>query len=162
MADETADVSTTRSSWCFASDAWVDDDLIVHEDFIGMHPIKGTGADQIVFLITHILLRMNAVNAMMVLQRWQGQKLALQPKLKQLMVNASIPTTTDVGDSIKSVAYLKGVFEVVHAICKLIKKSPKRTTKLYEMRKQPNNDCKGIHALCPTRWTVRGKPSRLF
>ena len=35
-----------------------------------------------------------------------------------------------VGDSIKSVVCLKGVFEVVHRIYKLIKKSPKRNTKL--------------------------------
>ena len=62
-----------------------------------------------------------------------------------------------VGDSIKSVACLKGVFEVMHEICKLIKKSPKRNTKLDEMRKQSNNDSKGIHALGPARWTVRGE-----
>ena len=92
MADETADVSNKEQLvFCLR---WVDDDLIVDEDFIGMQPMKGTGADQIVFLIKDILL-MHAVNAMMVLQRWQKQKLALQPKLKQLMVNASIPTTTD-------------------------------------------------------------------
>ena len=34
-------------------------ELIVHEDFIGMHPMQGTGADQIVFIIKDILLRMN-------------------------------------------------------------------------------------------------------
>ena len=62
-----------------------------------------------------------------------------------------------VGDSIKSAACLKEVFEVVHEIFKLIKKSPKRNMKPDEMRKQPNNDSKGIHALCPTRWTVRGE-----
>ena len=42
-------------------------------------------------------------------------------------------------------------------ICKLIKKSPKRNTKLDDMRRQSKNDSKGIHALCPTRWTVRGE-----
>ena len=66
-----------------------------------MHPMKGTGADQIVFLIKDILLRMN-----LSLQDSRGQcydgaaamagaKLGLQPRLKQLMVNASIPTATD-------------------------------------------------------------------
>ena len=47
--------------------------------------------------------------------------------------------------------------QVVHEIYKLIKESPKRNTKLDEMRKQSNNDSKWIHALCPTRWTVRGE-----
>ena len=62
-----------------------------------------------------------------------------------------------VGDSIKSVACSKGVFEVLHEICKLIKKSLKRNTKLDEMRKQSNNDPKGIRDLCPTRSTVHGE-----
>ena len=36
MADETADVSNKEQLvFCLR---WVDDDLIVHEDFIGMHP----------------------------------------------------------------------------------------------------------------------------
>ena len=57
MADETADVSNKEQlMFCLR---WVDDDLIVHEDFIGMHPMKGTGADQILFLIKNILLRRN-------------------------------------------------------------------------------------------------------
>ena len=45
----------------------------------------------------------------------------------------------------------------MHEICKLIKKSLKRNTKLDEMRKQSNNDSKGIHALCPTRSILRGE-----
>ena len=57
MSDETADVSNKEQLvFCLRS---VDDVLIVHEDFIDMHPMKGTGADQIVFLIKDIFLRMN-------------------------------------------------------------------------------------------------------
>ena len=49
MADETAVISNKEELvLCIRS---VDDDLIVHEDFTGMHPMKGAGADQIVFLI---------------------------------------------------------------------------------------------------------------
>ena len=41
MVDETAHVSNKEKLvFCFRR---VDDDLIVHEDFIGMHPMKGTG-----------------------------------------------------------------------------------------------------------------------
>ena len=57
MADETVDVSNKEQLvFCLR---WVDDNLILHKDFIGMHPMKGTGADQTVFLIMDILLRMN-------------------------------------------------------------------------------------------------------
>ena len=57
MADETADLSNKEQLvFCLR---WVGDDLVIHEDFIGMHPMKDTGADQIVFLIKDILLRTN-------------------------------------------------------------------------------------------------------
>ena len=57
MVDESADVSNKEQLvFCIR---WVDDELVVHEDFIGMHPMQGTGADQIVFIIKDILLRMN-------------------------------------------------------------------------------------------------------
>ena len=39
----------------------------------------------------------------------------------------------------------------------LVKKSPKRNTKLNEIRNHSKNDAKSIHTFCPTRWTVRGE-----
>ena len=47
--------------------------------------------------------------------------------------------------------------ETAYEICKLIKKSPKRNTKIDELRNKTKNDSKSIHALCLTRWTVRGE-----
>ena len=60
-------------------------------------------------------------------------------------------------DSIKSIDCLKSTFEIGHEICKLVKKSPKRSTKLDDIRKEMKNDSKGVQALCSTRWTVRGE-----
>ena len=49
MADESSDVSNKEQLvFCVR---WVDAHAFVHEDFIGMHPMKGTDADQIVALI---------------------------------------------------------------------------------------------------------------
>ena len=46
MTDETADVSNTEQLViCFR---WVDDNLSIHEDFIGLHPMARTDADSIV------------------------------------------------------------------------------------------------------------------
>ena len=167
MADETADMSNKEQLvFCLR---WVDDDHIVHEDFIAIHPMKGTGADQIVFLIKDILLRMN-----LRLKDARGQcydgaaamagaKTGVATHIKAINGKClcthcyGYALTYAVGDSTKSAACFKGVFEVVHEICKLIKKPPKRNTKLDEMRQQSKNDSKGIHALCPTRWTVLGE-----
>jgi hypothetical protein len=46
---------------------------------------------------------------------------------------------------------------MLRAICKLIKKSPKRETHLECIKEKANSKAKGIHTVCPTRWTVRGE-----
>ena len=38
---------------------WVDENLIPHEEFIGLHAIPDTSVDEIVAIIKDILLRMN-------------------------------------------------------------------------------------------------------
>ena len=48
-------------------------------------------------------------------------------------------------------------FEMIRAICKLIKKSPKRETHLNCIKEKVKSKAKGIHTICPTRWTVRGE-----
>ena len=95
--------------------------LIVHEDFIGMYPMKGTGADQIVFLIKDILFRMN-----LRLQDARGQccdgaaamagaKTGVATQIKAIN-GKCLYTHCDghalnlaVGDSVKSVACLKSL-----------------------------------------------------
>ena len=67
-----------------------------------------------------------------------------------------------VGDAIKSVACLKGVFEVVHEIFKLIKKSPKRNTKLDEMGNSQTMILKGSMLYVQLDGHFVGKPSSLF
>ena len=54
LADETADVSNKEQLvFCIR---WVDNNLCVNEDMIGMYPVKGTDADQLVFVIKDILM----------------------------------------------------------------------------------------------------------
>lgn len=49
MADETADVSNIEQLViCFR---WVEDNLTIYEDFIGMHPMAQTNAESIVKVI---------------------------------------------------------------------------------------------------------------
>ena len=49
MADETADVSNTEQ--LVICIRWVDDDLNIHEDFIGLHPLAQADAETIVKII---------------------------------------------------------------------------------------------------------------
>ena len=49
MADETADVSNTEQ--LVICIRWVDDDLNIHEDFVGLHPLAQADAETIVKVI---------------------------------------------------------------------------------------------------------------
>ena len=62
-----------------------------------------------------------------------------------------------VGDAIKQVPTLNETFGVAYEICKLVKKSPQRNTKLNAIHEKTENEAKSIHKLCPTRSTVRGE-----
>ena len=57
MVDETADVSNKEQLviciW------WVDDCFVIHKDFIGMHPLERTTADQVVAILKNGLLTTN-------------------------------------------------------------------------------------------------------
>jgi len=62
-----------------------------------------------------------------------------------------------VKDSCTKIESLREAFETTREICKLVKKSPQRETKLKSLRNTAENKAKTIHDFCPTRWTVRGE-----
>jgi len=63
------------------------------------------------------------------------------------LVNTFLKTLKCISDSL----------ETVKEIAKLVKKSPQRNTKLDKIRAETQNESRGVHAFCPTRWTVRGE-----
>ena len=69
IADETAVVSSKEQ--LVISIRWVDDCFVIHEDFIGMHLLERTNADQIVAVLKNGPLRIN-----LNIQRARGQCLA--------------------------------------------------------------------------------------
>jgi len=57
MADETTDLSNTEQMvLCLR---YVDDDLEVHEEVIGLYSLESTSADMIMSTIEDVLLRLN-------------------------------------------------------------------------------------------------------
>ena len=57
---------------------------------------------------------------------------------------------------------LKEMFSTPYEIYKLVQKSPKRNTRLDQIRSSTKNVSKGIHTLFPARWTVRGDALAAF
>ena len=157
MADETADVSNTEQMvFCIR---WVDEFLVPHEEFIGMHHIPNTTANQILAVIKDILLRMNlkmnnargqcydGASAM------AGKKTGVATQIKSLNRKCLYThcyghaLNLAVGDVVKSLPCLRETFDVAFEICKLIKKSPQRNNKLDEIRNATTNSSKSVHAL---------------
>ena len=55
MADEAADVCNKKQ--LVICIRWVDDCYVIYEDFIEMHPLERTNADQVVAILKNALLR---------------------------------------------------------------------------------------------------------
>ena len=166
MADETADVSNTEQLvFCIR---WVDEHLIPHEDFIGMHPLPNTMAKGIVAVIKDILLRLNLKvedsrgQCYDGASNMTGAKSGVATKIKALNSKCLFThcyghaLNLAIGDVIRNILALKETFAAAYEICKLVKKSPKRDTKLHEIRSSMKNEFNGVQTLCPTRWTVCG------
>ena len=173
LGDETGDVSNTEQLiFCIR---WVDNDLEAHEEFIGMHPLPNASADEIVRVIKDILfLRMNLRVENASGQCYDGAAAMSGPKsgvatqIKSL--NGKCLYThcyghalnLAAGDVIKNIPRLNETFCAAYEICKLVKKSPKRNTKLDSIRESNENKSKSVHEFCPTRWTVRGEVMESF
>ncbi|XP_066914540.1 zinc finger MYM-type protein 1-like [Clytia hemisphaerica] len=167
MADETGDVSNSEQlATCIR---WVTDELEVNEEFLGLHPLSSTDANKIFTVLKDIILRCNLdINKL----RGQcydgaaamsGAKSGVATRFKKEIYKCLYThcyghaLNLAVGDAIKQVTSLNETFGTAFEICKLVKKSPQRNTKLNEIREKTENDAKSIHKLCPTRWTVRGE-----
>ena len=165
MVDETADVyNAEQLATCFR---WVTEDLEVNEKFIGLHALPSTDAGTIFSVLKDILLRCNLDINKLRGQCYDG--VASMPRSKSGVATRFRKKTRKfthcyghalnlaVGDAIKKVLTIDETFSVAYEICKLVKKSPLRNTKLNTIREKTENEAKSIHKLCPTRWTIRGE-----
>ena len=116
-----------------------------HEDFVGLHPFSRTTADSIVQVLKDVLLRMNLDVKGSRGQCYDGAAtmsgkasgVATQFKLE----NEKILYTHCCGhalnlaikDACDKVECLKEAFDSIRGICKVVKKSPQRDTKLSEI-----------------------------
>ena len=160
----------------------VDCDLVAHDNFIRLKDISCTNADSIVAELKDVLLRMNlklnkcrgpcydGCSAMtghrnrVVVQIKEEQKRALYTHCYAHSLNLAI------GDTMKNSALLKHTIDNPLELTKLVKKSPKKDSKLKEIQNslaiaddrhnedyEMNKAKPSISMFCPTRWTVRGK-----
>ena len=146
---------------------WVDENLAVHEDFVGLHEIDVANADFITSVIKNVLVACNLNVHQLRGQCYDGA--SVMSGLKngvvtqiQTMEPKAIYThcyghalNLAAGDTIKNCLVLKKALDITFEMSKLIKYSPKRDALFTKLKEELQPELPGMRVLCPTRWTVR-------
>ncbi len=167
MADETTDSSNCEQ--VVVCLRWVDSDLQVHEDFLGLHAVESTASDILVAVIKDVLIRMNlSVNEMRGqcydgVSCMSGGKSGVATRMSNEEPRAVYThcyghaLSLACSDSIKQCKLMKDSLDTTHEITKLIKKSPRRDAIFGRLKEELASDTPGVRVLCPHRWTVRAQ-----
>ena len=165
MIDETTDASNVEQVVLVFR--WVDDNLAVHEEFIGLYQSDSIDAKSLVAIIRDTLLRMN-----LKIENCRGQCYDGASSMSGAkggvakLINNDEPRAVythcyghalnlSVGDTVKQCRIMRSALSTVYEISKLIKKSPKRDTSFQKFKQELAPDTPGFRVICPTRWTVR-------
>ncbi|XP_041369742.1 zinc finger MYM-type protein 1-like [Gigantopelta aegis] len=165
MADETTDQSNREQVVIVLRR--VDSDLTVYEEFIGLYVVPSTDVQISTNVIMDTLIRMNLTLSNCRGQCYDGAS-SMSGAKKGVAVNISSRESRAVythcyghalnlavSVSVKGFKVMRDSLDSVYEISKLIKYSPRRDTKLEELKTEMNPDKPGFRVLCPTRWTVR-------
>ncbi len=172
LADECTDCSNTEQfTICIR---WVDNDLNVHEEFLGLHKVATIDAESLVRTVKDVLLRFNLKMSDCRGQCYDGASNmsgARKGVATQLTAEESRALYTHcyghalnlaVSDTIKKSTICRDSLDVAFEIARLIKFSPKRNAALDSIKASDNDSDSatatpaGIRSFCSTRWTVRG------
>ena len=123
----------------------VDDYFVIHEDFIGMHPLEKTNADQVLAILKNaLLINLNIQRARR--QCYNGaamkadEKTGVATQIKTIKGKCLYThcyghaSNLAVADAIKSVQCISDSLDTVREIRKLIRESSQRNTKLGKIR----------------------------
>ena len=167
MVDETTDVSNKEQAVLFFR--WVSDDLIAHEDFVGLYGIENTEAKTLVNMILDVLTRLNLSIKKLRGQCYDGASAMSGPRsgvAKQIRDLESRAVYTHCYghslnlacmDTIKSSKVMQEALDITAEITKLVKLSPRRGAIFQCLKDELAPLDPGIRVLCPTRWTVKAE-----
>ena len=171
MADECTDIANKEQF--VVCIRWVDENLIDHEDVIGVYNVGTIDADTLTAAIHDVLLRMG-----LKLSKCRGQcydgasnmagsKTGVAARLQAEEPRALLThcyghvLNLAVGDAIKQSKICRDALDIAFEISRLIHFSPKRNAafdriKAEKSAQEESGFNHGIRSFCPTRWTVRG------
>lgn len=144
MADETADKSNTEQLVFCAR--WIDQNFGVHEDFLGLHALDTTKSDYLVSVLKKICLSFDLDFKNIRAQCFDGasnmtgiksgvKTQILEENDKALFVHCyNHALNLAVGDTLKTIQLFKDTLSMCNELINLVKKSPKRTTRLKNIK----------------------------
>ena len=165
MSDECTDASNREQ--LVICIRWVDSNLEVHEEFIGLYKVENIQADTIVAAIKDALIRLN-----LALSKCRGQCYDGASTMKEAKSGVATQLLKDepkavcmhcyghvlvlaVGDTVQKCKVIKDSLDTTFEASKLAKFSPKRDIQFEKLKAGLAPDSPGFRVLCPTRWTVR-------
>ena len=146
---------------------WVDDELSVHEEFIGLYIVPSITSSMLFSVIDDILARMNLSFSKIRGQCYDGAsnmsgsrsgvaKLVQDKEPRALYTHCyGHSLNLAASDMLQKIKILKSAMETTHEITKLIKYSPRRENLFKNIKGEIAPDSPGVRVLCPTRWTVK-------
>lgn len=146
---------------------WVDEELLVHEDFVGLYEVPCIEASTLVHVVKDTLLRLNLTLTKARGQCYDGAsnmtgvRNGVAKRIQDEQPNAFFThcyghsLNLAVSDTVRQCNTMKSALETTHEITKLVKYSPRREGIFRDLKGEMSPGSPGIRVLCPTRWTVR-------
>ena len=148
---------------------WDDNNLDVHEEFIGLCNVPFISASHLTFVVKDALIRLNFSLAKArgqcndAASNVSGVRNGVAKEIRDEEPKAHFThcyghaLNLAASDTIKRCHTVKKALETTHEIIKLVKYSPRREGLFQVIKGELSPESPGIHVLCPTRWTVRAE-----
>ena len=167
MSDETTDRSNTEQAViCLRT---VNDKFEVREDFIGLYKLKSTKSEYIFNVLKEALLNFNLPLSKLRGQSYDGAAnmsgvkngvvtkfQEIEPRAVYIHCNGHLLNLAT-SDCVKDSTILKDTLSIAYEITKLVNLSPKRESKIEDIKMEIGDTSSKIKTFSATRWTVRAK-----
>ena len=165
MADETVDISNKEQLVICVR--WCNSNFEINEDYLGLHDCDRTTGEYLFLVIKNILTMFNFDMRKLRGQCYDGaasmtgknsglktRMLAEEPRAIFVHCHGHA-TNLAACDTLKKIQIHKDTLATCNEILKLIKLSPKRESKLKNIKQIDLDTSPGLKSMAPTRWTVK-------
>ena len=171
-ADETCDASNTEQLSFYVR--WIGENFKKNESFIGLHELKNTSSDHLVYVIKNILLACNFDFNKICGQCYDkaasmsGEKTGVKTQIlienpKALWIHClNHGLNLAVLDTVNQIKLFKNCISYSEEILILFCKSAKRAAMLKELKLEDFDFTPGVKKFARTRWTSKGQTANYF